>query len=303
MNRFAPSTTGRAHPGTLLAALLCWLDARSRGAEVALRMEDLDPQRCTPALATAMGEDLAWFGLDWDQVSVQSSHQARYHAALDRLADAGLLYACTCSRSRIKALARPAADGGFAYDNACRDAAVSDWRQVAGAVRMRLDGAISIRDEDGTDLGQDVAVAMGDPVLRRRDGAVAYHLASVVDDAASGVTRVVRGRDLAASTAIQVAVQRALGLRTPVYRHHLLVLERRGTKLAKFHGAVGADVLCEHYGSAQLCGILAHLSGLRDSAAACHPHDLIADFSWDRVRVRDQVLDWTGSDLVWGGDE
>ena len=303
MNRFAPSTTGRAHPGTLLAALLCWLDARSRGAGVVLRLEDLDPQRCTPALLTHMVEDLAWFGLDWDRVERQSEHAQRHAAALDRLAAAGLLYPCRCSRSRLRELGRRSPDGGFAYDNACRDRALAgDWRDSDEAIRLRIDDPVVLRDEDGSDLGMVVATAFGDPVVRRRDGAVAYHLAGVVDDAAAGVERVVRGRDLATSTATQVAIQRLLGLATPVYHHHLLLLEERGGKLAKFHGAVGTDVLRQRYAPATLCGVLARACGLRADDAAVSPARLVADFAWERVRALDQVVRWDGDRLHWLGD-
>src|SRR4051812_8336296 len=113
--RFAPSTTGPAHPGTLLAALLCWLDARVRRMPVRLRLEDLDPQRCTPAYAQAMLDDLAWLGLDWDGVDVQSAFAARHAAGLDTLAAQGRLYACTCSRAQLQAAGVRAPDGGWAY--------------------------------------------------------------------------------------------------------------------------------------------------------------------------------------------
>src|SRR4051812_16827302 len=121
ITRFAPSTTGAAHPGTLLSALLVWLDARSRGGRVVLRLEDLDPERSSPGLGAAMVDDLAWLGLEWDAVEVQSELAAQHHAALDRLAGAGALYPCRCSRSERRASGRRAPDGGWAYDNRCRD--------------------------------------------------------------------------------------------------------------------------------------------------------------------------------------
>src|SRR5574342_516960 len=102
VGRFAPSTTGPAHPGTLLAALLCWLDARSRGGRVVLRLEDLDPERSRPAFAQAMREDLAWLGLDWDAVCEQHAARAHHEAALDRLAEQGRLYPCGCSRKTLR---------------------------------------------------------------------------------------------------------------------------------------------------------------------------------------------------------
>jgi glutamyl/glutaminyl-tRNA synthetase len=128
---------------------------------------------------------------------------------------------------------------------------------------------------------------MGDPVLRRRDGAIAYHLAVVVDDARAGITRIVRGRDLATSTATHVALQRLLGLPTPAYRHHFLLLEETGGKLAKLHGSIGWREL-ERTGSARvLCGRLAQLAGLLDDVRETSPRELLASFDWQRVRTDD----------------
>jgi len=125
------------------------------------------------------------------------------------------------------------------------------------------------------------------------DGVLAYQLVVVVDDAVSGVTRVVRGRDIAPSTATQVLLQRALQLPTPTYRHHLLLLEPRGGKLAKLHGSVGATALRARYRGDELCGIIAHAAGLADAPATCRPHDLLASFDWSRVRADDRIATWT----------
>lgn len=246
-----------------------------------------------------MADDLAWLGLDWDLVEVQSGQAERHRAALDRLHALGRLYPCACSRSRVRRAGRRAPDGGWAYPNTCRSRALGDWRACDEPLRARLDDApVAVADEGGAALGQDVAAALGDPVVRRRDGAVAYHLASVVDDAACGVTRVVRGRDLAVTTATQVALQRLLGLPTPTYRHHLLLLEERGDKLAKLHGAVGADELRRRYAAGALCGRLAALAGLRPDAAPCTPRDLVGGFDWSLVPARDRIVRWTGEELV-----
>lgn len=301
--RFAPSTTGPAHPGTLLAALLCWLDARSRGARVVLRLEDLDPERCRPELAQAMVDDLAWFGLTWDVVEWQSANRARHEAALDRLANMGVLYPSVISRRDLELIGRRAPDGGWAYDNRERDTPLpaGGWRACTAPLRVRLsEGIVRPFDLGGIDLAQDPSRAFGDPVVRRRDGAIAYHLASVVDDAASGVTHVVRGRDLATSSATQVALRQVLGLPVPTYRHHLLLLEQHERKLAKFHGAVGAPVLRQHYDAASLCGWLAAAVGLRQAADACTPVDLLREFRWDCVRTADVLVRWTGERLEVG---
>jgi len=314
-SRFAPSTTGPAHPGTLLAALLCWLDARSRGAGLLLRLEDLDPQRSSPAHADAMADDLRWLGLDWDEIALQSDAVSAHESALEALAAQGRLYPCHCSRSRIRDHWRRAAeggslqrapDGGWRYPNLCRGrplpaASLGGWRAAAEPLRVQLPaGVVAPADESGLDLAQDPAALLGDPVVVRRDGSVAYQLASVVDDFASEVTRVVRGRDLAVTTATQVALQQLLGYPTPVYRHHALLLERKGGKLAKLHGAVGTPELRAVYEPAALCGVLAHAAGLRDRPEPVTPRELLADFSWQRVTRDDRVMLWAGSELHVG---
>ena len=298
--RFAPTTSGPAHPGTLLAGLLAWLDARSLGARFTLRLEDIDPDRCRPEHAQDMLDALAWLGLDWDARSLQSEHRAGFEAALDRLAAQGLLYPCACSRADVQRAGVRARDGAWRYPGTCRarELPPGGWRACADSLRLRLaPGRCEPRDESGLDLAGDPSADLGDPVLRRRDGAIAYHLAVVVDDAAQGVTRVVRGRDLAACTMLHVTLQRALGLATPRYRHHLLLREARGEKLAKLHGAVGWRDLRERYTAEALCGWLACAAGLRAGPEPARPRALLADFDWARVRSEDVGVRWTGAAL------
>ncbi len=304
VGRFAPSTTGPAHPGTLLAALLCWLDARARGARLLLRLEDLDRGRSRPEWSERMQSDLAWLGLDFDETREQHADRESHAGALDRLAAAGRLYPCRCGRSALRAREAPAPDGSARYPGTCRERALPEagWRACGEALRVRLDpGELTPREESGLDLRQDPARAFGDPVVRRRDGPVPYHLASVVDDARPGVTRVVRGRDLAPSTALQLALRRLLGLPEPVYRHHFLLLEERGTKLAKLHGAVAAGALRAHYGPRELCGFLAFAAGLRPDEGPAAPAELVPDFAWERVTARDRVVRWTPPRLLLVG--
>jgi glutamyl-Q tRNA(Asp) synthetase len=302
--RYAPSTTGPAHPGTLLAGMLCWLDARRVGGRLILRLENLDPERCRPEFSHALVEDLAWLGLDWDQLQHQSDGAQAHDEALDHLAELGLLYPCRCSRADLRREGVRAPDGGYRYANRCRARSLparkdGGWHSCTEPLRVRLpEGTIALLDEGGLDLGQDPLAAFGDPVVRRRDGALAYHLACVVDDAESSVTRVVRGRDLATSTATQIALQRLLGLPTPAYRHHLLLLEARGDKLAKLHGAVGAAELRQLYSARELCGLLAYAAGLLDAPRETTPRELLVDFDWDSIRAQDRVVRWTGEALA-----
>lgn len=299
--RFAPSPTGHAHPGTLLAGLLCWLDARSRDAHLEFRLEDLDPDRCRPEYAQRIPEDLAWLGLDFDAFVRQSDHRARHEAALDELAAQGRLYPCACSRTTIRANGARTPDGGFRYPGTCRSRPLpaGGWRASREPLRLRLpEGRVEIHDESGADLSQDPEAAFGDPLVNRRDGAAAYHLAVCVDDAASGITRIVRGRDLANATATQHRIQRLLGLPKPVYRHHALLLERRDQKLAKFHGAFGLEALRPRYGARDLCGFLAWRIGLQGAPDPTSPRDLLASFTWSRVTDEDQLIRRDGDTLV-----
>ncbi len=296
VGRFAPSTTGEAHPGTLLAALLAWLDARAAGGRVVLRLEDLDHTRCRPGWSSQLVDDLAWLGLDWDEVVAQGTRRIEHEAALDRLAAAGRLYPCACSR-RDRQGGRRAPDGGWTYPNTCRGRPLpaGGWRDAGEAVRVRLDdGRLEIDDESGIDLSQDPAAELGDPVVVRRDRVLAYQLVVVVDDAAAGVTRVVRGRDIAPSTATQVALQRLLGLPTPTYRHHLLLVEPRGDKLAKLHGSAPASALRARYRADELCGLLAGAVGLATDHRPTRPAELLPAFAWSRVRHEDLVTRWNG---------
>lgn len=299
-SRFAPSVTGEAHPGTLLAALLSWLDARARGDRYLLRLEDVDHTRKRPHFAAQIEDDLRWLGIDWDDREVQSDARARHEAALDKLEASGLLYPCRCTRADRMSGGRPAPDGGRAYENRCRGRPLpaGGWRVSREPVRIALpDRQVALIDESGLDLSQRPALDMGDPILVRRDGVFAYQLVVVVDDDAAGVTRVVRGRDIAPSTATQVLLQEMLGLARPAYRHHFLLLEPRGGKLAKLHGSIAARELRAHYRGPALVGFLAHAAGLVDEPAPITPAALVAHFRWERVRSPDLVVRWSGEAL------
>ncbi len=290
--RFAPSITGQAHPGTLLAALLCWLDARSSGREFVVRLEDLDHTRLRSGQREEMLAALRWLGLDWEACVLQSDLGHQHEAALDTLQAQGLLYPCQCSRKQRRASGRRSPDGGFAYGNTCRGRALStDWRECGQPLRVRLpDTRVELVDASGADLSQSPADEMGDPVVRRADGVVAYHLVVVVDDAASQISHVVRGRDLASSTATQFHLQSLLGLNHPQYRHHFLLLETREQKLAKLHGSLPFSELQSHFTGPEFCGKLAKVAQLQKSDAPCTPAHLMASFDWHRVQTEDVLF-------------
>jgi glutamyl-Q tRNA(Asp) synthetase len=234
VGRFAPSPTGSLHLGSLVAALGSYVDARRRGGRWQLRMEDLDTPRIVRGCADQILRTLEHFGLEWDgEVTWQSRHLDRYAAALAELRAGHFTFECSCSR-RMRAENE---DRG--YPGTCRD-------KPAGppptATRFRVDERQTVTFEDRFqgpcqfDLS-----SMGDVVVRRRDGIYAYQLAVVVDDAAEGITHVVRGADLLASTSWQVCLQRALGLPTPSYAHLPLIVEPDGAKLAKSRRSVPLD--------------------------------------------------------------
>jgi len=300
ITRFAPSTTGEAHPGTLLSALLVWLDARAFGRRALLRLEDLDTTRTKAIWAQQLVDACAWLGLAWDETIVQTSRSAVHAAALDALAERGRLYPCSCSRAD-RSGGRRAPDGGWAYENTCRDRPLlGHWRDATEPLRARLDDdRIDLVDDGGVDLSQTPAVDMGDPIVRRRDSVVAYHLAVVADDADAGITHVVRGRDIAPSTATQIMLQRALGFATPRYRHHLLLLESRdGDKLAKLHGSIPFSSVRAHHDARSLVGILAYAAGLLSAPTPTGAANLVADFAWSKVSAIDRVISLSDRGLV-----
>ncbi|MDE2343761.1 MAG: tRNA glutamyl-Q(34) synthetase GluQRS [Betaproteobacteria bacterium] len=225
--RFAPSPTGPLHFGSLVAALGSYLSAKSRGGQWLLRMEDLDTPRNVAGAEASILACLEGFGLCWDgPVTRQGERLPLYQAALERLLAAGLAYPCGCSRQEVAGV----------YPGTCRQGLPHG--RIARAFRFRVNALPScFNDELYGRLCQDLARDVGDFVVRRADGPFAYQLAVVVDDAAQGITEVVRGADLLDSTPRQVALQQALGLPTPRYLHLPLARTREGEKLSKQTGA------------------------------------------------------------------
>ena len=236
-SRFAPSPTGLLHLGHAFSAVL----ARARGDRFLLRIEDLDPGRSRPEFVDAINEDLAWLGIAPDAVPlVQSRRTNHYAAALDELRGQGLVYPCFCTRADIAAALSAPHGASVHYPGTCRGLPDDPERRAAGPHSWRLDAARAIgriglpswREEDGT-VCTAAAADFDDVILARKDAPAAYHLACIVDDAASGVTRVVRGADLRASTPVQRILQLLLGLPQPTYLHHRLVTHADGRRLAK----------------------------------------------------------------------
>jgi glutamyl-Q tRNA(Asp) synthetase len=248
VTRFAPSPTGFLHLGHVRSALEGWSAARRDGGRFLLRLEDIDQTRCREEYAAAILEDLAWLNLDWDgPVRRQSEHFDDYRRALDRLAAMGMLYPCFCTRREIQAeIARasgaPQGDAGPIYPGTCRGlaaAAVAARRQSGVDYALRLDVARALALTgplnwmEGEQRRQADPVSLGDVVLARKEVPTSYHLAVTVDDATQGVTLVTRGEDLLTATHIHRVLQALLELPTPRYRHHRLLTDDDGRRLAK----------------------------------------------------------------------
>ena len=253
--RFAPSPTGPLHLGNGFSALYSFAAAQRLGGRFLLRVEDIDQTRCRPEHEAAMLADLAWLGLSWEEpVRRQSEHMADYAKALATLAEAGLSYPCFCTRKDIAreiaaAPSAPHGPDGALYPGTCRGLSVAERedRIAAGAAyAIRLDCGLAagragpgLHWHDQQQGRQDLQPGLhGDVVLARKDTPTSYHLAVTVDDALQGITIVTRGADLFAASHVHRMLQALLGLPTPLYDHHRLLLDDEGARLAKRHGAI-----------------------------------------------------------------
>jgi glutamyl-tRNA synthetase len=282
--RFAPSPTGSLHLGNLRTALIAWLTARSAGHEFIVRMEDLDRVTSSRAHEVDQLESLRDLGLDWDgEVVRQSERFVLYREAIDRLRTKDVVYECYCTRREIREAVRaPQGDGtAGAYPGTCRH--LTDEERTAlrtagrtPALRLLTDGHEETFDDrfSGRYTGR-----VDDLVLQRNDGVPAYNLAVVVDDSAQGVTEVVRGDDLLASTPSQIMLHRLLGLTIPEYAHVPLVLAPDGSRLAKRHGAVTlADLAARGSSPGDVCARLAESLGIDTDGRAVMAGDLLDRF-------------------------
>ena len=245
------------HLGSLFTAVASYLDARSHGGRWLLRIEDLDAPREVEGAATRILDTLGVFGFEWQEpVLRQSAKLEIYRNIINELGRRELTYRCRCSRRDLRDEER--------YPGTCRE---QRWRaDVAGALRLRVGPAmIDFTDTLQGTFRQDVAQSIGDFIVQRRDGVIAYALAVVVDDAAQGVTHVVRGADLLDSTPRQIYLQRLLQLPTPVYAHVPVLVEADGAKLAKSRRSIALE---PQSAARQLCAVLA-LLGLRAPTNLC----------------------------------
>jgi glutamyl-tRNA synthetase len=305
IGRLAPSPTGAQHIGNARTYLIAWLSARAQRGRVVLRIEDIDSPRVKPGAAEQACLDVRWLGLDWDDGPVvQTARLALYQQALDRLIKAGLVYPCTCSRADVeRAASAPHAEHeGPIYPGTCAgrraaDAAALGDRPYAWRLRVAA-GPITFEDGFRGATTIDPSTAGGDFVVWKSAGAPAYQLAVVVDDAAQGVTEVVRGDDLVTSTPRQLLLYRALGLTPPRFTHLPLVVGEDGHRLAKRHGDTRLDALRKVGVAADaLVGLLAWSCGWRDRPRPCSAQELRAGFTLQTIPRTPFVL---SADLLRG---
>jgi glutamyl-Q tRNA(Asp) synthetase len=247
--RFAPSPTGRLHLGHAFSAIQAHDFARARGGRFSVRIEDIDGTRSRPEHVAAILADLEWLGVTWDAPPwFQSQRLPHYQAALDRLRAMGLLYPCVCTRADIAAsLSAPHGPDDARYPGTCRDRADID---LARPHSWRLDMARAVERAGPLDWHDELAGTVradpqrhGDVILARKDAPASYHLAVTIDDAAQGISHVVRGADLFDATHVHRLLQALLGLPSPAYRHHRLLAGPDGARLAKRHGAPSLESL------------------------------------------------------------
>ncbi len=297
--RFAPSPSGQLHMGNLASCLLTWLDARSSGARLIFRMEDLDPERSSRRSEDSIFASLKALGLDWDEGYPdegysQSGRGEKYDEAFDLLLRRGLLYPCYCSRSERLAASAPH-PGEQRHDPGCRcrylsaherSALECSGRKAAWKIKAP-DETVSFTDGHYGSFSENLAEG-GDFIIKRSDGVYAYQLAVSFDDMDMGITRVVRGRDLLPSTAKQIWLIQTLGGTAPRYYHAPLISGSDGRKLSKRCGDLGAEALLRKYSPDELVGYLAGLLGLSDGRPISAA-ELLSSFDWERVK-KDDIL-------------
>lgn len=290
--RFAPSPTGRMHLGNVFSALLSWLSARAQGGTWLLRIEDIDPQRSRLEYADMLMDDLQWLGLEWDGEPCWQSRRGDIYAHyLQQLTDVGLIYPCYCTRADILATQAPhESDGRVVYKGTCRNLPPGS-RKGPAALRMKVPeegrGIVTFTDGHYGTHTVDLTTQCGDFIVRRKDGAWAYQLAVVVDDALMGINEVVRGRDLLLSSPQQIYLAQQLGFTPPRFTHLPLLCNTAGQRLSKRDKSLDMGCLRQRFTPNQIIGLLAHAAGLQPTADAVSAQSLVKTFSWDKVGTAD----------------
>ena len=294
--RFAPSPSGRMHLGNVFSAMLAWLSVRSQGGEMVLRIEDLDPDRCRPEYAETLKDDLRWLGLNWDREQTPQSLRSRaYEERFEQLAQLDLVYPCYCTRNELHAASAPhASDGRVLYAGTCRGLTEAQRAEKTKKPAWRL--IVPDREYAFTDglqglYKENLAAECGDFIIRRADGVYAYQLAVVTDDAAGGVTQVVRGMDLLDSTPRQLYLYERLGLQAPEFYHVPLLTAPDGRRLSKREKDLDLGALRKTHTPEQLLGKLACLAGVLDHPEPASAGEIAQVFDWSRVKTTPIVME------------
>ena len=290
--RFAPSPTGIMHLGNVMCALLSWLSAKSKGGTWVLRIEDLDPDRSRRQFADLLMRDLEWLGLTWDEGPYfQSERHERYAAALERLCKMDLVYPCFCTRADIMATQAPhESDGRIVYAGTCRARTYNKEDMERAALRLKVpDREIAFTDGHYGPQRVNLSRHCGDFIIRRKDGAWAYQLAVVVDDAEMGITEVVRGSDLLLSSPQQIYLAELLGYPLPSFIHLPLLCNAQGQRLSKRDKSLDMESLRADFTAEEIIGRLAFLAGLKPDDAPCTAEQLLPLFSWDKLPPERQI--------------
>jgi len=294
VGRFAPTPSGRLHLGNLLCCLIAYLSARSQGGKFLLRIEDLDVPRCPRRLSDQCIEDLRFLGFDWDEEPLYQSERTEiYQQYFDGLSRMGLVYPCFCTRAQLHAAIAPnLGDHEPVYSRACanltKEEIAERIKTRSPAMRMRVpDETISFEDGHFGPVIENLEKASGDYIIRRSDGLFGYQLAVVVDDALSGVTEIVRGRDILFSTPRQIHLQKTLGFDTPRYAHIPLLMDANGRRLAKRDKDLDLTALSKAMSPEQILGMLAYSAGVIPENRAASLGELVKKFDWKNVKRED----------------
>jgi len=294
VGRFAPTPSGRLHLGNLLCCLIAYLSARSQGGRFLLRIEDLDVPRCPKKLSDQCIEDLRFLGFDWDEEPLYQSERTEiYQQYFDGLSRMGLVYPCFCTRAQLHAAIAPnLGDHEPVYSRACanltKEEIAERIKTRSPAMRMRVpDETISFEDGHFGPVIENLEKASGDYIIRRSDGLFGYQLAVVVDDALSGVTEIVRGRDILFSTPRQIHLQKTLGFDTPRYAHIPLLMDANGRRLAKRDKDLDLTALSKAMSPEQILGMLAYSAGVIPENRAASLGELVKKFDWKNVKRED----------------
>ena len=295
--RFAPTPSGRLHLGNILCAMLAYLSARSQGGRFLLRIEDVDVPRCPRRLGEQIIADLEWLGFTRDEAPLwQSQRTGVYEQHLRALTDAGLVYPCFCTRAQLMASAAPnLGDTQVVYGGTCArltpEEAAARALTRSPAMRLRVkDETIAFTDGLYGAQRENLARDCGDFILRRSDGLYGYQLAVVADDALSGVTEVVRGRDILSATPRQIYLLRTLGYPVPGYVHIPLLLDAQGRRLAKRDRDLDLTALSKRFSPEEILGRLACSAGILPEAEPLALVALIPLFDWAKVKRGDLRL-------------